>query len=99
MTGDIPDPLVLDNRRIPCAVGLIRANDVSARMPLGCTMEILTRDRFAPIEIPLWARRSGHSEPVEHWAGSWPFRYRVFSLVIGVAGPVGTEPVGTEPAS
>lgn len=83
--GGSPSVTVLDNRSTPCAVGLIRANDVSATLPLGTTMTILSRDRFAPMEIALWAARSGHSAPVETRAGTWPFRYRVFSVVLGGA--------------
>lgn len=76
---------VLDNRRTPCAVGLIRATGVIAKVPSGEVLEIHTRDRFAPVEIPLWATRSGHSEPVVRKEGSWPFRYWVFSVVAGGA--------------
>ncbi|MCC7128278.1 MAG: sulfurtransferase TusA family protein [Microbacteriaceae bacterium] len=83
---------VLDNRRTPCAVGLIRADEVAAGLPAGSRLEILTKDRFAPIEIPLWASRSGHSAPEMRKAGRWPFGYMVFSLVVSatkgqVAGP------------
>lgn len=76
---------VLDNRRTPCAVGLIRATGVMAKVPLGEVLEIHTRDRFAPMEIPLWATRSGHSALASRKEGSWPFRYWVFSVVSGGA--------------
>ena len=76
---------VLDNRRTPCAVGLIRATGVMAKVPVGEVLEIHTRDHFAPMEIPLWATRSGHSEPSMRKEGSWPFRYWVFSVVSGGA--------------
>lgn len=72
---------MLDNRRTPCAVGLIRATGVMANVPAGDVLEIHTRDRFASVEIPLWATRSGHSEPSIRKAGSWPLRYWVFSVV------------------
>lgn len=78
-----PAVTVLDNRRTPCAVGLIRATGVMAKVPTGDVLEIHSRDRFAPVEIPLWARRSGHSEPTMSKAGSWPFRYWVFLVVSG----------------
>lgn len=78
-----PTVTVLDNRRTPCAVGLIRATGVMAKVPPGEVLEIHTRDRFASVEIPLWATRSGHSEPSIRREGSWPFRYWVFSVVSG----------------
>ncbi len=74
---------VLDNRRTPCAVGLIRASDTMAGVTRGTILDILTRDRFARVEIPLWARRAGHSTPVIARAGRWPFRYWVFTIVAG----------------
>lgn len=74
---------VLDNRRTPCAVGLIRANAVIEELPRGDVLEIYTRDRFASVEIPLWARRAGHSEPTRRVAGTWPFRFQVFSVISG----------------
>ena len=80
-----PTITVLDNRRTPCAVGLIRATGVMAKVPVGEVLEIHTRDHFAPMEIPLWATRSGHSEPSMRKEGSWPFRYWVFSVVSGGA--------------
>ncbi len=76
---------VLDNRRTPCAVGLIRASGTMAGVTRGTTLDILTRDRFAKVEIPLWARRAGHSTPAIARAGRWPFRYWVFTVVAGGA--------------
>lgn len=76
---------VLDNRRTPCAIGLIRANEVMASVPVGGVLEILTRDHFASAEIPLWARRAGHSTPAVSRAGSWPRRYWIYSVVAGGA--------------
>lgn len=52
--------VVLDNRRTPCAIGLIRAARRMEELPVGTVMEIWTRDRFAPMEITLWAERDGH---------------------------------------
>lgn len=78
-----PTVTVLDNRRTPCAVGLIRATGVMASVPAGDILEIHTRDRFATVEIPLWATRSGHAEPTVRKEGSWPFGYWVFSVVSG----------------
>lgn len=80
-----PFVTVLDNRHIPCAVGLIRANDVMASVPCGGVLEILTRDHFASAEIPLWARRAGHSVPDVTAAGSWMRRYWIYSVLSGGA--------------
>lgn len=78
-----PTVTVLDNRRTPCAVGLIRATGVMKNIPAGEVLEIHTRDRFALVEIPLWAARSGHSTTTVRREGSWPLRYWVFSVVAG----------------
>lgn len=77
--------MVLDNRRTPCAVGLIRAAEAMAGVPEGEALEILTRDRFATVEIPLWAARSGHSAPIVRRAGLWPVRYWVFSVTSAIS--------------
>ncbi|MCO5293300.1 MAG: hypothetical protein M9882_00120 [Homoserinimonas sp.] len=58
---------------------------MAAGLPAGSRLDILTKDRFAPIEIPLWASRSGHSAPQMRKVGVWPFGYMVFSLVISAA--------------
>lgn len=76
-----PAVTILDNRRIPCAVGLIRAEAMLSRLATGEILEIHTRDRFAPVEIPLWAVRSGHSQPTERRVGTWPWRYWVFTTI------------------
>lgn len=77
------EPTVLDNRRIPCAIGLIRAEAVMSTLEAGRVLEIHTRDRFAPMEITLWAERGGHGKPAAHRAGGWLRRYWVFSIVAG----------------
>lgn len=71
---------VLDNRRIPCAIGLIRVADAIAGVPNGGVLEVHTRDRFAPVEIPLWATRAGHAMGEVRRAGTWPSRYWVFRI-------------------
>ncbi|HRN28570.1 MAG TPA: sulfurtransferase TusA family protein [Terrimesophilobacter sp.] len=81
-------PTVLDNRRIPCAIGLIRAEAAMAQLDAGSVLEIRTRDRFAPMEIPLWAQRGGHGEPIVHRVGLWPARYWTFWVEAG-AGEAG----------
>lgn len=82
-TPEEPGATVLDNRRAPCAVGLIRAAEVMAGVPEGGVLEILTRDRFATVEIPLWAMRAGHSVSIVNRSGLWPARYWVFSVTAG----------------
>lgn len=74
-----PD-LVLDNRSTPCAVGLIRAAEQIRGLKAGQVLEILSRDRFAPMEVPLWAERDGHEVVHVEKVGRWPrthFRFRI----------------------
>ncbi len=72
--------VVLDNRRAPCAVGLIRAAERMADLDPGTVLEIWSRDRFAPMEIPLWAEREGHLLLGRRTAGWWPRRSHVFAV-------------------
>lgn len=65
----------LDNRTVPCATGLIRAARTLDNLEPGAILEILSRDRFAPTEIALWADRDGHSVLEATRAGIWPHRY------------------------
>jgi tRNA 2-thiouridine synthesizing protein A len=51
---------VLDNRATPCAVGLIRARERMTTLEPGERLVVLSHDRFAPVELPLWAERAGH---------------------------------------
>lgn len=51
---------VLDNRATPCAVGLIRARERMETLQAGDRLVVLSHDRFAPVELPLWAERAGH---------------------------------------
>lgn len=69
---------LLDNRSTPCAVGLIRAAQRMSVMPPGSTLEIWSRDHFAPMEIPLWADRDGYEVVSQDRGGRWPRRYFVF---------------------
>lgn len=69
---------LLDNRRSPCALGLIRAATEMAEMRPGDTLEILSRDLFAPREIPMWAKRDGYELRSHTRRGMWPRRYHVF---------------------
>ena len=69
---------LLDNRSTPCAVGLIRAAERMTAMPAGSTLEIWSRDRFAPMEIPLWAAHDGHEIISCTRGGRWPRRFFAF---------------------
>lgn len=66
--------VVLDNRRVPCATGLIRARRRMAELVTGDVLEVHSRDRFAPFELPLWAERDGHEVLSVHRDGRWPRR-------------------------
>lgn len=68
----------LDNRRSPCATGLIRAANLMKSLPDGSRVEILSRDRFAPTEMALWADRDGYKIIEMRRSGLWPFRYHRF---------------------
>lgn len=72
--------MLLDNRRTPCAVGLIKAAQTMATLPVGTIMEIWSKDRYAPIEIPTWAQRDGHEVSELGRGGIWPYRYFKFEV-------------------
>ncbi len=74
------DHLLLDNRATPCAVGLIRAARAVRAMEPGSVLEIWTRDRVAPVEIPVWVEREGHEIVRQEQAGRWPRRWFVFEV-------------------
>ena len=74
---------VLDNRSTPCAVGLIRAARRANEMEVGDVLEILSRDRFAPMEIPLWANTDGHLVASQERVGRWPRRHWRFRIRVG----------------
>ncbi len=78
------DRVLLDNRRTPCAVGLIRAAHVIRELPVATVLEIWSRDHFAPMEIPLWAERDGHAVAFRGQQGRWPVRYYVFEVTKGM---------------
>lgn len=71
---------VLDNRRVPCALGLLRIRDVMAELADGDLLEVVSLDRFAPVEIPLWAERAGHDVLEVSSSGRWPRRGHRFRL-------------------
>lgn len=74
------DEHLLDNRGVPCALGLIRLRQTMETMVDGQVVVVLSRDRFAPIEIPLWAERVGHTLLATDRAGAWPRRTHWFRL-------------------
>jgi TusA-related sulfurtransferase len=74
-------PDVLDNRRTPCAVGLIQIAQRMHELPPGNKLEVWSRDIFAPMEISLWAARDGHLVESHTMAGMWPRRFHVFVIV------------------
>lgn len=78
--GATGERVLLDNRRTPCAVGLIRAARTLADLPGGTVLEIWSRDRFAPVEIPLWAETDGHDVVALGLRGAWPNRHYVFEV-------------------
>lgn len=82
MTATQPDPtrVLLDNRRTPCAVGLITAARRMAELPPGTILEIWSRDRFAPMEVPIWAERDGHHVVSQGRSGRWPLGHFVFEV-------------------
>lgn len=71
---------LLDNRSAPCAVGLIRADRLMRTLSDGDVLEVLSRDRFAPMEVPLWAEAEGHDVEARERAGIWPRRYWRFRI-------------------
>ncbi|MDC5698019.1 sulfurtransferase TusA family protein [Intrasporangium calvum] len=72
--------VILDNRRTPCAVGLIRAARTMESLPPDTVLEIWSRDRFAPMEIRIWAERDGLAVTERGEGGHWPRRHRVFEV-------------------
>ena len=72
--------VLLDNRKIPCAVGLIKAARTLEGLPVGTVLEIWSKDRFAPMEIPLWAETDGHKVAARGLRGRWPNRHYVFEV-------------------
>lgn len=78
-----PTATVLDNRRVPCALGLIRLRQTMEQTTPGEEVVVLSRDRFASIEIPLWAERAGHQVLAMERTGIWPVRRHQIRLRTG----------------
>lgn len=87
MTTPAAPVAVLDNRSAPCAIGLIRAAERVHALAPGEELELLSRDRFAPMEVPLWAERDGHAVLTQERGGWWPRRYWRFRIRRGAATP------------
>lgn len=51
-----------------------------AGLPMGTVLEIWSRDRFAPMEIPLWAQTEGHEVEALGMQGQWPNRHYIFKV-------------------
>ncbi len=67
----------LDNRKTPCALGLIRAKEVMESLPSGTVLELLSRDIYAPYEVPAWASKYGY-RLLGHERRGLIFRYHRF---------------------
>ncbi|HLS03421.1 MAG TPA: sulfurtransferase TusA family protein [Actinomycetales bacterium] len=72
---------LLDNRSTPCAIGLIKADRTMREIASGHVLEIWSRDRYAPMEVPIWAQREGHLVLIQERAGHWPRKYWRFQIV------------------
>lgn len=79
----------IDNRRTPCALGLLHAQRVMAGIPLGDVVEVVTRDRFAPFEVPAWIDRLGLELLASERSGFWLFSTSTFRIrkTVEVAAP------------
>jgi TusA-related sulfurtransferase len=98
MTAAAPATTVLlDNRSTPCAVGLIRAASAVRTLQVGDVLEIWTRDRVAPVEIPVWVERDGHQIVRQERVGRWPRGHYVFQVRAGPVDPGRTS--STTPTS
>jgi len=98
MTGSWPlrDPLAnrnsvhrLDNRGTPCSLGLLRVRKVLAELAIGDDLEVVTRDRFAPYEVPLWVEKNGLQLDSFKRSGFWIFSSTTFRIkkTVEVAAP------------
>lgn len=79
----MPARVLLDNRKTPCAVGLIKAARLMAELEPGTLLEIWSRDRFAPWEVRIWGESEGHRVDDRGWQGTWPSRHMVFEVTKG----------------
>ncbi len=70
----------LDNRGTNCALGLLRVKQRMAELPLGTLLEVVTRDRFSPYEVPAWAEREGLELEYSKRTGAWLFTSFIFGI-------------------
>lgn len=70
----------LDNRGTPCSLGLIRVRQKLAGLSIGDDLEVVTRDRFAPYEVPLWVEKQGLELTSLRTAGFWIFSTTTFLI-------------------
>jgi TusA-related sulfurtransferase len=70
----------LDNRGSSCSLGLLRVKQRLAEMPLGDVLEVVTRDRFAPYEVPAWVERQGLELVSLVRSGVWLFSTTTFTI-------------------
>jgi len=70
----------LDNRATPCSLGLLRVMERLSEIPLGDSLEVVTRDRFAPYEVPAWVERQGLELESLTRSGFWLFASTVFVI-------------------
>ncbi len=70
----------LDNRGSSCALGLLRVKQRLAELPMGAVLEVVTRDRFAPYEVPAWVEREGLELAALARSGFWLFSTTTFRI-------------------
>lgn len=81
MASGATEPVtLLDNRSVRCAVGIIRLAKLLQGLPEGDLVEVWSRDRFAPWEIPIRAERDGNTIELQERAGRWPRKYWRFVI-------------------
>ncbi|MFA5593850.1 MAG: sulfurtransferase TusA family protein [Trueperaceae bacterium] len=80
---------LLDNRNVTCSMGLVRVRQKLSEVPVGDLLEVRTRDRFAPYEVPAWVERVGLEMAYQRRKGFWLFATYVFCIrkVTSVAPP------------
>jgi TusA-related sulfurtransferase len=71
---------LLDNSNVNCSLGLVRVRQKLSELPLGDMLEVRTRDRFAPYEVPAWVERAGLEMASQRTKGFWLFATYVFCI-------------------
>lgn len=71
---------LLDNRNVACSLGLVRVRQKLSEVALGDMLEVRTRDRFAPYEVPAWVERVGLEMAFQRRIGFWLFATYVFGI-------------------